>query len=92
MFSIVVCSDEGLTLEMSAKHHIPQAKNMPYQPLLTKPIFSVLTHEEKQLFSKLVFQRLDIVSQLLFCKLTHHTVFFSATKTSHIKRKAMYLS
>ena len=27
-----VCSDEGLTLETSAKHHIPQATNIPYQP------------------------------------------------------------
>ena len=24
--------DEGLTLETSAKHHIPQATNIPYQP------------------------------------------------------------
>ena len=30
---------EGLTLETSAKHHIPQATNIPYQPLLIKPIF-----------------------------------------------------
>ena len=45
-----VCSDEGLTLETSAKHHIPQATNIPYQPLLIKPIFSVLTHAEKQFF------------------------------------------
>ena len=36
--------------------HIPQAKNIPYQPLLIKPIFSVLAYAEKQLFSKLVFQ------------------------------------
>ena len=35
-----VCSNEGLTLETSAKHHIPQAKNIPYQPLLIKPIFN----------------------------------------------------
>ena len=27
-----VCSDEGQTLETSAKHHIPQATNIPYQP------------------------------------------------------------
>ena len=51
-----VCSDEGLTLEMSAKHHIPQATNIPYQPFLIKPIFSVLAHAEKQFFSKLVFE------------------------------------
>ena len=35
---------------------IPHAKNIPYQPLLIKPTFSVLTHAEKQFFSKLVFQ------------------------------------
>ena len=29
---LAVCSDEGLTLETSAKHHIPQATNIPYQP------------------------------------------------------------
>ena len=51
-----VCSDKGLTLETSAKHQIPQAKNIPYQPLLIKPIFSVLAHAEKQFLSKLVFQ------------------------------------
>ena len=50
-----VCSDEGLTLETSSKHHIPQATNIPYQPLLIKPIFNVLVHGEKQFFSKLVF-------------------------------------
>ena len=48
----VVCYDEGLTLNTSAKHHIPQAKNIPYQPLLIKPIFSVLAHAEKTLFFK----------------------------------------
>ena len=25
-------TDEGLTLETPAKHHIPQATNIPYQP------------------------------------------------------------
>ena len=45
-----VCSDEGLTLETSAKRHIPQATNIPYQPLLIKPIFSVLAHAERQIF------------------------------------------
>ena len=33
------CSDEGLKLGTSATHHIPQAKNIPYQPLLIKPVF-----------------------------------------------------
>ena len=46
------CSDEGLTLETPAKHHIPQATNIPYQPLLIKPIFSVLAHAEKHVFFK----------------------------------------
>ena len=45
-----VCSDEGLMLETSAKHHIPQATNIPYQPLLIKPIFSVLAHAENSFF------------------------------------------
>ena len=39
-----------------AKHHIQQATNIPYQPLLIKLIFSVLAHTEKQFFSKIVFQ------------------------------------
>ena len=35
-----VCSDEGLTLETSATHQIqPQAKNIPYQPLLIRPVY-----------------------------------------------------
>ena len=39
-----------LTLETSAKHHIPQVTKIPYQPLLIKPMFSVLAHAEKQFF------------------------------------------
>ena len=35
-----VCSDEGLTLETSAKHHIPQATNIPYQPCWSSPYSS----------------------------------------------------
>ena len=34
-----------LKLETSAKHHIPQAKNIPYQPLLIKSIFSKITFD-----------------------------------------------
>ena len=49
---IIERDDEGLTLLTSAKHHIPQATNTPYQPLLIKPIFSVLAHAEKQFFFK----------------------------------------
>ena len=36
-FLPVDCSDKGLMLETSAKHHIPLVKNIPYQPLLIKP-------------------------------------------------------
>ena len=34
-----------LKLETSAKHRIPQAKNIPYQPLLIKSIFSKITFD-----------------------------------------------
>ena len=44
------CSDEGLELETPAIHHISQATNIPYQPLLIKPIFSVLAHAENSFF------------------------------------------
>ena len=62
-------------LEMSAKHHIPQAKDIPYQPLLIKPIhvFNVLAHAEKQFFfSKLVFLNLSVLtsdSKFFYCSL-----------------------
>ena len=46
--ALAVCSDEGLTLETSAKHYIPQAKTYHNQPLLIKPIFNVLAHAEKK--------------------------------------------
>ena len=35
---------------MSATHHILQAINIPYQPLLIKPIFSLLANAEKKTF------------------------------------------
>ena len=34
--------NKGLMLEKSAKHHIPQATNIPYQPLLIKSVFNKL--------------------------------------------------
>ena len=37
-----VCSDEGLTLETSATHHIPQATNIPYQLLSIEPLFCMI--------------------------------------------------
>ena len=40
--------------------YTPQAKNIPYQPLLIKPVFSLLAHAEKnRFFSKLVLQCLS---------------------------------
>ena len=56
MTKIPVCSDEGLTLETSAKHY-PTGDKHTISTLLIKPIFSVLAHAEKQFFSKLVFQK-----------------------------------
>ena len=35
------CSDEGLTLETSAKHHIPQASKHTISTLLIKPILYI---------------------------------------------------
>ena len=35
----LINKDEGLTLETSAKHHIPQATNIPYQPLVKDNFF-----------------------------------------------------
>ena len=42
-----------LTFRASAKHQIPQATtDTLYQPLLIKPMFSVLAHAEKQFVFK----------------------------------------
>ena len=35
--------------------HIPQEKNIPYQTLLTKPVFSLLANAGKTVFSKTSF-------------------------------------
>ena len=55
--SVSPSSEQTLTLETLAKHHIPQAKNIPCQPLLIKPVFSLLANSDKTGFflSKLVF-------------------------------------
>ena len=45
-------SDKGPTLETSATRQIPQAKNIPYQPLLIKPVLSLLANAEKAVFFK----------------------------------------
>ena len=65
-----VCSDERLTLGTSAKHHIPQATNIPYQPLLIKPILNVLAHAEKQFFQPGV-----CMSLLVLMALSHYCVY-----------------
>ena len=71
-----VSSDEGLTLETSATHHIPQAKNIRYQLLLIKPVFSLLANAEKTVFSKLVFP----------CSKKNPVIFtYTHTNTLHIK-------
>ena len=51
-----VCSDEGLTLETSAKHHIPQATNIPYQPCWSNPYLAYSPTQKNSFFSKLVFE------------------------------------
>ena len=49
-----VCSNEMLTVETSAVHQTSQAKNIPYQPLLIKPIIGLFANAEKKyFFSKL---------------------------------------
>ena len=45
-----VCSDEGLVLEMSAIRQIPQAKNIPFQPLLIKPYYPYSPSQKKIVF------------------------------------------
>ena len=44
-FSAYSCSDEGLTLEKSAKHHIPQATNILYQPLFQSQLSVFVTRQ-----------------------------------------------
>ena len=39
-------------------------KNMPYLPSLIKPVFGFLANKEEKVFSKLVFQLLNIVNGL----------------------------
>ena len=89
---LFVCSDEELTLETSAAHHIPQAKNIPYQPLLIKPWSNPYsayspTQKKTHFFSKLVFQclfvclcssfRLSVQVSTLVCLFCYLTVYSS---------------
>ena len=41
---LAVCSGEGLTLETSANHHIPQATNIPYQPRVVSQLETVASN------------------------------------------------
>ena len=41
---------EGLTLETSAKHHIPQATNIPYQPCWSNPYLAYSPTQKNSLF------------------------------------------
>ena len=89
------CSDEGLTLETSATHQIPQAKNRSYQPLLIKPVFSLLANAEKTVFFKaslplfsyqllsLAFEQLlnCDVSWTFYCRQTYTMLFKNVPKT-----------
>ena len=84
-----VCSDEGLTLETSATHYIPQANNIPYQPLLIKPVCSLsLVYCTILSLNKRVARRLCKFEDLLFlidrCEcLTNNAYFFlEATASS----------
>ena len=43
-----ICSEKGLMLETSALHQTSQAKNIPCQPLLIKPIFSFYSPVQKK--------------------------------------------
>ena len=54
----------GLTLETSAKHHIPQATNIPYQPCWSNPYSS----------SKLIV----LVALMQNCKMVNATSNFTA--------------
>ena len=50
-----------VTLEKSSTHQTPQAKNIPHQSFLIKPVFSLLANAEKTgFFPKLVFQCLPL--------------------------------
>ena len=64
-------TDEGLTLETSAKHHIPQATNLPYQPLLINQAHIQRTRPHLQtVFFKTslpAFIKLNIVVALKKC-------------------------
>ena len=52
---------------MNDGYRIPQAKNISYQPLLIKPIFSVLAYTEKQFFktSLPVFDKINLIKSFL---------------------------
>ena len=85
-----VCSDEGLTLETSATPQIPLAKNIPYQPLLIKPVFSLLANAEKTV----LFKTSHSQKRLLITKFTQQinklNVIFVITHTLNQSHKLIF--
>ena len=78
----------------TAKHNIPQATNIPHQPLLIKPIFSVLGHAEKQFFSKLVFLYLVTLFDLVYKFVDFKSKFvpFPTCRKMNILKLGLYKS
>ena len=66
----------GIVLKHFTTVHIPQAINLPYQPLLIKPIFSVLAHAEKQFP---VFQR--YFTTVFSCSCTQETCDWECSRS-----------
>ena len=62
------CSDEGLTLETSAKHHIPQATNIPYQPCWSNP-YSAYSPTQKTVFFKTSLRVLQTKRLIMLIKM-----------------------
>ena len=54
-----VCSDEGLMLETSAKHHITKAKNLLYPTFVDQTHIQRTRPRRKTAFLKQVFQCLQ---------------------------------
>ena len=83
-----VCSDKGLTLETSATHHIPQAKNIPYQPLLIKPVLEILLTNRVTAATDLAFISSNLFpsafDELLISTVTAHLTSLTFTISIHV--------
>ena len=86
-----VCSDEGLTLETSAKHHIPQAKNISYQPLLIKPVFTCVKDNFRynRFVHLVIYKLLKIYQTQFFFK--RFNFFEDQMQLSVVKRNKGYI-